>query len=47
MRTETCRNCRKISLVMVSGAAICPRCDGNAAMIAVKNETKRKEEEGR
>lgn len=38
-----CKECRRNTLVEVSGARICPKCDGAALMIAVKNEAKRKE----
>lgn len=43
--SDTCGQCRKLSVVRIGDVRICPRCDGGAAMVAVKNEAKRKEEE--
>ncbi len=36
-----CRNCRRIDRIVVSWLLICPKCDGDAAMIAVKTEARK------
>lgn len=42
--TARCSNCRRIDRIVVSWLLICPKCDGDAAMIAVKTEARRKDE---
>jgi hypothetical protein len=36
-----CDNCKRIDKVEVGAVLICPKCDGDAAMIAVKNEARK------